>query len=493
GIYGRPFITFCRPRLLSELKRMRAEDPADLPLDEFTALYSMREIARDKKIMASHLTARGLIRARRDGTTSLEEATKAELEDLVEYHQRTFGQKPDLEDFIRRNSLADVIEDGLRTLNRRKIIAKKRGRRRLPETLAENGLQYYATHADRRLYSPSAKENIVVVGGGALGYALTCLIGNRTLENKRYQNSSVTLFDSREDLVASMVDTRFHPVHFPKVRLPRNVFIASDATAAFRKGTEALVTVPVDFFEDEVRRLLTEVQQPLSIIIATRGFEQSTNRLPIQIAQALVQETGRKGISLLVLSGPVTPQILAKGQGGAMVLAGPHDVAQALADRFRLPRFQVYVCGDPAGVQVAGTMAQVYSCLGAYLIRIKALQGREHIAAFYSETSDETLKLAVALGGSEETFMAANPAWAAEYVSAGLGGPGAKFGRKAGGSLLWAKRSAKDLTLDSPEELQEEGYRIIGYTGIRSAYLTAKNLNLTLPRLEEAYNIFWAD
>lgn len=491
GVYGRSFITFCRPRLLSELKRMRAEDPADLPLDEFTALDSMREIARDKKIMASHLTARGLVRAKRDGTTDLEAATRAELEALVEYHQRTFGQEPDLEDFIRRNSLADVIEDGLRTLDRRKIIAKKR--RRLPETLAEHGLQYYATHADRRLYSPSAKENIVVVGGGALGYALTCLIGNRTLDDKRYQNSSVTLFDSREDLVASMVDTRFHPVHFPKVRLPRNVFIASDATAAFRKGTEVLVTVPVDFFEDEVRRLLTEAQQPLSIIIATRGFEQSTNRLPIQIAQALVQETGHKGVSLLVLSGPVTPQILAEGQDGAMVLAGPQDVAQTLADRFRLPRFQVHVCGDPVGVQVAGTMAQVYSCLGAYLMRSKAIRGREQIAAFYGETSAEALKLAVALGGREETFMATNPAWAAEYVSAGLGGPGAKFGRKAAGSLIWAKRSARDLTLDSPEDLQEEGYRIIGYTGIRSAYLTAKDLNLTLPRLEEAYNIFWAD
>ena len=50
------------------------------------------------------------------------------------------------------------------------------------------------------------------------------------------------------------------------------------------------------------------------------------------------------------------------------------------------------------------------------------------------------MDLAVALGGSKgKPSFPDNPAWTAEYVAAGMGGPGASFGRQAGRSLNWAK------------------------------------------------------
>ena len=316
NLYGRAFISFCRPRLLSELDQMHAQDPSDMARDEFVALYSMREIAKAKKIMASQLAARGLIRARTEGSTDLVGATQAELNDLIEYHRRTFGQDPDLEDYILKNPLDEVIRDGLSTLNRRKVIKGRdpSGRKDI-QVLMEHALQYYATHGDRRLYSPSARENIVIVGTGAWGYGAACLIGKRTLADKRYNNSSVTLFDPREDLITAIMDTRVQPVHFPKVRLPKNVFPSSDAVASFRKATDVVVTTSVEFFETDVRRLLAETQQSVNLIIVTRGFEQTAHRLPIQIASAVVRETGRSDVSLLVLSGPITPPRPGRGYG----------------------------------------------------------------------------------------------------------------------------------------------------------------------------------
>ncbi|MFH1137195.1 MAG: 1-acyl-sn-glycerol-3-phosphate acyltransferase [Pseudomonadota bacterium] len=493
GLYGRAYINFCQPKLLSELDQMRAADPADLARDEFAALYSMKEIAKDKKVMSSQLAARGLVRARHDGLEDLVEAAQAELESVMDYHRRTFGREPDLEDFIRDNPMEEVVRDGLRTLIRRKVVKGKPGWRRGHSILAENGLLYYATHGDRRLYSPSAKENIVVVGAGAWGFSTACLIGRRILEEKRYLNSSLTLFDPREELTAGLIDTRVHPVHFPKFRLPKNVFPNSDAMASFRKATDVIMTSPLEFFETDMRRVLEEAQQALNVVIITRGFDQTSHRMPIQIAQDVVHDMNRSDVNLLVLSGPVTPKKFVEGEGGVLTLAGPLSAARALADLFRWQDFAVHVCDDPIGVQIAGAMSEVYSLLGAYLLRTKELSGRGRIAAFVTETSAEVIKLAQALGGKRETFLPDNPAWAAEYVAAGMGGPGAAFGREAGRSLAKARLSARDFLQQPSRDLMEEGRHFIGYTGIRSAYLTAKRLDLEMPRLRQAYRIFWID
>ena len=493
GLFGRAYLTMCEPRMVSELEVMRAEDPNDLALDEFVALYSMKEIARQKKVMASQLTARGLIRARSEDSDDLVASTEAELDDVIEYHRRTFGHDPDLEDFILKNNMDDVVADGLAALKRRKIIGRPSGTRNLPEVRVENGLQYYATHGDRRLYSPSAKENIVVVGAGSWGYGLACHIGRLTLGDKAFLNSSLTMFDAREDLIREILDTRGQPIFFPEIRLPKNVFPAVDATAAFRKATEVVVSGPVDFFESDVRRLLAEAPQPISLIIATRGFEQAGHRLPVQIARQVLRETGRSDVSLLVLSGPITPLKLAEGRGGALVLAGPPNKTRVLARLFDDGVFHVDTCDDPIGVQLAAVMAEVYSLLGAYLIRTKEMQGRGQIATFIKETSREVMDLAVALGGKRVTFLPDNPAWAAEYIAAGLGGPGAAFGRKAGKSLTRAKQSALEFLKHAPGDLREEGVQLIGYTGIRSAYHLARKHNVKAPLLRQAYRIFWKD
>ncbi len=494
GVYNRAFLTLCRPRLLSELDEMRSANPGDMTRDEFVALYSMKEIARDKKIMSSHLAARALIRAREDGLSDLEEAARLEMAEMVDYHQRNFGQEPDFEDLIRKAPLKDVLDDGLTTLGRRKILERRISRSGLPKVKAKNTLQYYATHADRRLYSPSAKANSVIIGAGAWGYGLACLVGNRTLTDRKFSNSSLTIFDARANLVSSIADTRFHPAHFPEIRLPKNVFITSDVTAAYRKVNEAVIAAPVEMFEKEFKRLLADAHQPLNVIIATRGFDQVTNRLPIQIAEDVLAESGRTDVTLFVLSGPVTPDMLAENRGGWLVLAGPEEQARHLSDMFKHPPFRVHVCDDPIGVQVAGTMTQVYTVLGGYYRRNKTISQREQIASFVTETSEEAISLALILGGKADTFRADNPAWVGEYVAAGLGGPSVKFGLKAGGALDKAKKSAREIPPEAGDESQKEtGYRIIGYTGIRSAYILSHKLGLRLPHLEEAYRIFWAE
>ncbi|MBW1713870.1 MAG: 1-acyl-sn-glycerol-3-phosphate acyltransferase, partial [Deltaproteobacteria bacterium] len=124
GLYGRAYLTLCQPRLLSELKQAHVRERQDLEVDEFVNLTAIREIARCKKVMASQLTARGLLRAGRQEGGGLRAAVEQELEVLREYHLSTFGQEPDLEDFIRQRSLSEVTADGLATLKRRAVVSR---------------------------------------------------------------------------------------------------------------------------------------------------------------------------------------------------------------------------------------------------------------------------------------------------------------------------------------------------------------------------------
>ncbi|MFH1092163.1 MAG: hypothetical protein V1742_11410, partial [Pseudomonadota bacterium] len=65
--------------------------------------------------------------------------------------------------------------------------------------------------------------------------------------------------------------------------------------------------------------------------------------------------------------------------------------------------------------------------------------------------------------------------------------------RQAARSLARTSASARDFLNRLSRESLEDRQDLIGYTGIRSAYLTAKDLGLELPRLLQAYRIFWKD
>jgi len=126
NLYGRAYISVPEPFLLSELKEKHGLDKSGLHLDEFVALSAIKQIARSKKIMASQITALGLLKARKTDGISLMDSVKNEMVALRDYHLQTFCTKPDFEDFISRHSVKDVVADGLHMLANRKVIGKWR-------------------------------------------------------------------------------------------------------------------------------------------------------------------------------------------------------------------------------------------------------------------------------------------------------------------------------------------------------------------------------
>ncbi|MDR0549051.1 MAG: 1-acyl-sn-glycerol-3-phosphate acyltransferase [Deltaproteobacteria bacterium] len=487
NLYGRTYVAFAESRLLSELRTEWEAGPKDLALDEFATLFAIREIAKDKKIMATQVAASALDPLRRNGGGSLFDAGAHALNFIRDYHHRVFGQDPDFEDFIRERPLAEALLDGLDSLDRREVIAPRFiWSKRPPKILAQHALSYYATHGDRRLYSPSAKENLVVCGAGPWGFAVVTFIGRRTLNDKKFHNSSLTLYDPSEAAVQALADRRALPGF--DFRLPKNVFPTWDHTAAFRKASEVIVAVPPEETNELFKTIFASVGELKTLILASRGFDRISHRLTIQMAWEAAVAAGRPETNILALSGPFSPADILFNRGGFWILAGPaRPGRQSESSLFKYGPFQVYLSDDPIGVQTAAALIDAYALYGAYLHHKRELRTPIAMANFVREVSAEAKKLAMALGGQPATFESDSPAWISEFIAAALTGPTRPTVKTI---VARGLQGVLELQKEKPRELWPD-LGIGGYYSIHSAYLVAKNLSLSLPHLETANRTFW--
>ncbi len=501
NIYGRAYLAMPEPLLLSDLKKAHAAARIELELDEYVGLTTIREIAKHKKIMASQLTARGLWRAARRGESNLVSATERELERLTEYHKATFGQEPDLEDFILNHSIPEILQDGLTTLRKRGVIdsfskrlltKEKSVSRKLPQVLTHRGLAFYATHGDRRIYSPTADKNLVVVGGGDWSFALTHLIGHRILEEKSYLNASLTLFDSNPETAREMNVMRTPKGRFEEVRLPRNAFVTSDPPSAFRQASEVILASPPDEMVQQLKTVLTQSEQPLRLVVASCGFEPESDRLPCRVALDLAAEMGRSDIEVYALVGPVSEDDLVEFRPATGVLAGPERSLSVVADLFNWPPVGVELSTDPLGVQAAAGLARVYSLWGNILTRSGQMKGAATLGHYMARSAAEATQLGLALGGSSESFAASSAAWTATFLTEGLSGPAYRFAHKLGGSIKKKEPLVKEAA-KLHQQMEAAGQDIPAYRDLRSALRLAWKHKLDLPILFAAGEVIWGE
>ena len=491
GAYGRAYVDLAPPLLLSELKKRHKEDEGGLELDEFVALTCIKQIARIKKVMSSQLVARGLSRGRRESRMDIKQGVQYELGVMTEYHQTNFGQDPDLEDFIRNHSQDEMIQDGLRTLKIRKVVARhgkdEQGR---PLVLNEAGLSFYATHGDRRIYSPTADQNVVVVGSDGWGFALTHLIGQRMLEAKRYYNASMTLFEPDPETAREMNISRRAPEPLENYHLPKNAFVTSDLTSAFRKASEVILVPPRRKLAEVVSQILDTSEQGLKVVVGTCGFEPESHRLPCQLVLDMAKARGRDDVSVFALVGAVKEEHVLTGKTLSGLLAGPPEELRKLSDLFRLKQVDIVTSDDPLGVQAASILARAYALWGHYLARSGEIRGAGQVGAYMARAASEATELGLALGGKSSSFAAGSPAWTATLVAEGLSGTCREFGLKLGGQAK-KREDVPSTARTLYNQMEDLGRRLTGYEDIRSAYLAARRMDLQLPILEEAYSTIW--
>ncbi len=231
--------------------------------------------------------------------------------------------------------------------------------------------------------------NVAILGAGAWGTALAVALAGR---------HAIRLWARDPAQAKAMGESRLNARYLPEVPLPASVAVTASLDGALEKADLALVATPAGALRDTLASL-HRARPGLPAVWACKGFEQSSARLPHEIAD---EELG--GANGGALSGPSFALEVAQGRPTAVTLASRDaGFAQATARALHQPMLRVYFSTDVVGVEVGGAVKNVMAiatgiCDGLGL-------GLNARAALITRGLAEITRLGVALGGRPETLM----------------------------------------------------------------------------------------
>lgn len=316
------------------------------------------------------------------------------------------------------------------------------------------------------------------------------MVAKRLLENKVYDNASITIYDSRKKRVRHMGRERLGPGRFSDRRLRKNVFVTHDLASAFRKASEVIIAVRPENFEEIMRQIIPISEQHLKIIIATRGFIPNTTLLPFHLVQNLLVEFQRTDMDVLTLAGPIETDDLVEKATVSGIIAGKADILEEMADLFLKPQENRFLSTDPIGVQAADILARVYALGVNILAAVREGKKGFVMGRLFVQASTEARALTLAMGASPATFYAGSIPWTGTFAALALDGPLQELGEKLGIAVKKGKDPKRTLNKLSAHWRQDTT-KIQVVSDMESALACSEQRGVDLPLLREVYDLIF--
>jgi glycerol-3-phosphate dehydrogenase (NAD(P)+) len=311
-------------------------------------------------------------------------------------------------------------------------------------------------------------KTVAIVGGGAWGTALAVSLGK--------SGAPVRIWIHEVDLVRRMLARRDNPVFLPGIEIPDTVTPTSDLSAAAAGAAIVVFAVPTPFARGLYDRLLPHLAERVPVVVATKGIEEDTLLLPLEVA------TSRLGakVPVAAMSGPSFAAEVARGVPTAVVIAAEDAaLARTLQDRLSGESLRLYTNADVVGVQIAAALKNVVAIAAGIADGLGF--GNNTIAALVTRGLAEIRRLGVARGASPETFSGL--AGLGDLVLTCTGD--LSRNRRVGQALGRGERLA-DLLVRTPHVAE-------GVATARSARELAKQSGVEMPIVEEVYRILYDD
>lgn len=229
---------------------------------------------------------------------------------------------------------------------------------------------------------------ISVLGAGAWGTALAVQAAAR---------HEVLLWARDAQQALALQAQRRNQRYLPEVALPAALSVGSDLAAALSHAHDGLLVIATPM--SGLRGMLQVLPASARALWLCKGFEADTGLLGHEIAREVCPRAATG-----VLSGPSFAAEVAQGKPAALVAASADTALCELAvQAFHGEALRIYICDDPAGVEVGGAVKNVLAiatglCDGLQL-------GLNARAALITRGLAEMTRLGVALGARVETFM----------------------------------------------------------------------------------------
>jgi glycerol-3-phosphate dehydrogenase (NAD(P)+) len=303
--------------------------------------------------------------------------------------------------------------------------------------------------------------NVTVIGTGGWGTALAVLLHSN--------GHRVTLWGRLAEEVEPILTERENRLLLPGVRVPEQITVTLDTSAALREAEMVVLAVPSHGMRSICRQLREFLPVAARLVSVAKGIETGTGA---RMSEVIAEELQREAV---VLSGPSHAEEVARGVPTAVVVAGRD--AGLVQRVFMSERFRVYTHDDVIGVELGGALKNVIAIAAGVCDGIGF--GDNTKAALCTRGLAEMTRLGVALGARRETFFGLSGVGDLIVTAFSRHSRNRGFGERLG-------RGEKPEQIAASTQMVAEGVRTA-----KSARQLAQRLGVEMPITQEVYRILY--
>jgi glycerol-3-phosphate dehydrogenase (NAD(P)+) len=232
---------------------------------------------------------------------------------------------------------------------------------------------------------------LAVLGAGAWGSALAIAFA---------RHHQVTLWARNGALVAELAANRVNQRYLPDAPFPEGLKLCADLSRAIADVDLILIVTPIAGLRSTLRAMVASSSDLAPVLWACKGLEAGSSLLPHQV----VAEELPAGVAYGVLSGPSFAREVAEGLPAAVTIASDDAAfAQRIAKELHSPLLRLYANNDLIGVEVGAAVKNIMAIATGVADGLGF--GMNARAALITRGLAEMTRLAMALGGSQQTMM----------------------------------------------------------------------------------------
>jgi glycerol-3-phosphate dehydrogenase (NAD(P)+) len=236
---------------------------------------------------------------------------------------------------------------------------------------------------------------IAVIGAGAWGTAISCVLGRKGTHDVR-------LWAYEKEVCESIAARRENELFLRGFKLPATIAATNSMEEALRDAEIVVSVMPSHHCRRLFRQMLPYLRPEMLIVSASKGIENETVLRMTQVIPEVLAERGLKA-RLGALSGPSFAKEVARGDPTAITIASAdHELATLVQREFSDPCFRVYTNDDVVGVELGGALKNIIA-IAAGVVDGLGL-GYNTAAALITRGLAEITRLTVACGGHRETM-----------------------------------------------------------------------------------------
>lgn len=233
--------------------------------------------------------------------------------------------------------------------------------------------------------------SIGIVGGGAFGTAMACVL--------RRSGHEVRLWAREPEVVAAINDQRTNPRFLAGIELAAGIEATSDLGRVADGAELVLLAPPAQHMRTVAVALRPSLAAGTPVVSCSKGIERDTLALMPEVLSEVLP-----GAPVAVLSGPSFAREIARDLPCAVALACADRVLAArLARAIANPNFCVHAGDDAAGVALGGVMKNVIA-IASGIAAGRGL-GENARATLATLGLEEALRLGLAKGARAATFF----------------------------------------------------------------------------------------